>query len=489
VDLIVVGGGAAGCVVAARLAASGSRSVLLVEAGPDRRADPSDELRNGWDITRQFDWGFTSEPDGQGVVRNVWRTKLVGGTSWVTRFTPRGGPADYDEWAALGNAGWRFDDVLPYFVRLETDTDFGDRPWHGDRGPMPSTRYLDVEHSDVLAAGMEALQAAGFPMVEDHNRPGSVGAGRMPMSSRAGARVTTADAYLPAGSTPDNLTIRAGAQVAEVVFNGARARGVRLIDGTVIEAGRVVLCAGTYGSPAILMRSGVGPAEHLRSIGLPVRVHLPGVGANLIDHPALDIDCGYRGPGRAAPILHSIATFHSSGRSSDNPPDLMFWLSDPDADTATFELNVVLLKPRSTGVVRLHSADPAEPPSIELPNLSDPSDIERLAEGYRRALEVVNRPEIRRHCTDPPPGQPANADALLAHIRRQVYSLPHVVGTCSMGPRPDEGGVVDASGRVHGTEALSVADASIMPNVPSGFTHIPTIMIAERLAEHIASLT
>jgi choline dehydrogenase len=118
---------------------------------------------------------------------------------------------------------------------------------------------------------------------------------------------------------------------------------VRLIDGTVIEAGWVVLCAGTYGSPAILMRSGVGPAEHLRSIGVPVRVHLPGVGANLIDHPALDIDSGYRGAGRIAPILHSIATFHSSGRSSDNPPDLMFWLSDPDADTASFEIDVVLL--------------------------------------------------------------------------------------------------------------------------------------------------
>jgi len=140
-DVAIVGAGAAGCVVAARLAESASRSVLLLEAGPDRRVDAPDRIRNGWDITRDFDWGYTSEPNARGVVRNVWRNKVVGGTSWVTRFTPRGSPADFDEWAALGNPGWRFEDVLPYFIRLETDTDFGDQPWHGDRGPMPSTRH------------------------------------------------------------------------------------------------------------------------------------------------------------------------------------------------------------------------------------------------------------------------------------------------------------------------------------------------------------
>jgi len=490
-DIVVVGGGAAGCVVAARLAESSSRSVLLLEAGPDRRASTPEEIRDGWQITRNFDWGFTSEPDSRGAVQNLWRNKLVGGTSWVTRFAPRGSPADYDDWAARGNAGWSFEDVLPYFKRLEHDADYGDQPYHGDRGPMPVRRYLDVEPTSVGEAGMQALAAAGFPPVEDHNRPGAVGAGRMPMTSRDGDRVTTADAYLPTGATPTNLTIRAGAGVAEVLLDHAnRAHGVRLLDGEVIEAGRVVLCAGVYGSPSILMRSGIGPAEHLKTSGISVRVDLPGVGLNLADHPAVNVDCGYRADGRSAPVLHTIATFHSTSTPSEQAPDLMLWMPDPDGSAnggASFEIGVVLLKPHSRGTVRLRSADPADPPVVRLPSLSDPYDLERLAEGYVRALEVANRPEIRRRCAEAPSPEARNADAARDVVRSDRYSLPHVVGTCAMGPRPDQGAVVDTSGRVHGTTALNIIDASIMPDVPSGFTHIPTIMIAERLSEQIAA--
>jgi choline dehydrogenase len=487
-EVVVVGGGSAGCVVAARLAELASRSVLLLEAGPDRRANLPGEMRDGWDVSRTFDWGYTSEPDARGVVSNVWRNKLLGGTSWVTRFTPRGAPADYDGWAALGNAGWGFDDVLPYLIRLESDKDFGDRPWHGDRGPMPSTRYLDLDYTDVAAASLDALVAAGFPAIEDHNRPGAVGAGRMPMGSRDGIRVTTADAYVPLGATPPNLAIQTDSQVAGVVFDGVRASGVMLVDGTVIEAGWVVLCAGTYGSPAILMRSGVGPVEHLRSVGVSVRVDLAGVGANLADHPGVDVDCGYRGAARSAPNLHVIATFHSSLSKSHGPPDLMFWVSDPAGQPASVEIGVVLLKPRSRGIVRLRSPDPSEPPVIELPDLSDPTDLERLVEGYRRAYELARSPQIRRHCSGPLPVEPGSEAGLRDLIGTERYSIPHVVGTCSMGPRPDDGAVVDASGRVYGTEALSVADASIMPDVPSGFTHIPAIMIAERVSEELSSV-
>jgi choline dehydrogenase len=447
-----------------------------------------DELRDGWRLSQQFDWGYTAEPDARGVVEDLRRGKLLGGTSWVTRFALRGSPADYDEWAALGNAGWGFEDVLPSFARLETDADFGDQPWHGECGRLPITRYLDLEPTEIAAAGLQALEAVGFPVVEDHNRPGAVGAGRMPMSSRAGRRVTTADAYLPVGRTPPSLTIRPDAHVADVVFDRTRASGVRLVDGAVIEAGWVVLCAGTYGSPAILMRSGVGPAENLRSVGIPVRLDLPGVGANLADHGGVDIDCGYRRAARTASILHLIATFHSAAAASDEAPDLMLWLSDPRGDPPIFEIDVVLLRPRSRGTVRLRSANPTEPPCIELPSMTDPFDVERLAEGYRRGHEVASRPEVRRLCDDPLSPQTHRADELPNLIRAEGYSLPHVAGTCSMGPRPDEGAVVDSAGRVHGTERLSVVDASIIPNGPSGFTHIPTVMLAERLSEQIAAL-
>lgn len=483
-DALVVGGGAAGCVVAARLAERSSRRVLLVEAGPDSRADLPDDFRDGWDINREdFDWGYASEAGARGI-QPVRRKKLLGGTSWLTRFTPRGSPADYDAWESSGNPGWGWDNVLPYFVRLEADDDFGHEPWHGDRGPMPSRRYLELPYTDALAAGVSTLEDLGFRAVDDHNRPGAVGVGRMPMNSLGGVRVTTADAYLPLGSTPANLTIRPGAEVAEVIFEGNRARGVLLIDGTTIEAGQVVLCTGVYGSPVILMRSGVGPADHLRSLDIPVRVELKGVGANLADHPSVEVDFGYQGPGRSAPLLHAIATFRSTGTSGEEPPDLMFWLSDPSGEPAEFGIGVVLLKPRSRGFVQLRSRDPREPPVIALPRLDEPSDGARLAEGYRRAVEVANHDEARRLCSREL-SQPSD-DELRELIQTEAYSTPHTVGTCSMGPTPERGAVVDADGRVHGVEGLTVADASIMPDVPSGFTHLPTIMVAERLAGRVA---
>jgi choline dehydrogenase len=486
-DVVVVGGGAAGCVVAARLAERGSCSVLLLEAGPDLRGSLPDGFRDGWGLNRDFDWGFAAEPDARGEVENLRRGKLLGGTSWVTRFALRGSPGDYDEWEGLGNPGWAFDDVLPFFTRLEADADFGDRPWHGDSGPLPVDRYLGQELTEIAAAGLATLEAAGFPAVEDQNRPDAVGAGRMPMSSRGGVRVTTADAYLPEAGAPSNLSIRPDAQVDAVVLEGDRAVGLRLVGGTVIEAGVVVLSAGTYGSPAILLRSGIGPAKHLRSVGVAVKVDLPGVGANLSDHVAVDIDCGYRGIAREAPLLHVVATFHSSTTPSGEAPDLMLWLSDPVGDPAGFEINPCLMRPRSRGSVTLRSADPAEAPRIELPGLRDPLDVQRLAEAFVRGLEVARRPEIRRLCAEPPSPDVRDDAEARSLVEAGAYSIPHVVGTCAMGPRSDDGAVVDALGRVHGVDGLCVVDASIVPNGPSAFTHLPTIMLAERLSEEITS--
>jgi choline dehydrogenase len=488
-DVAVVGGGAAGCVVAARLSEPGA-SVVLLEAGPDLRADLPEDVRDGWNMTSEFDWGYISEPDDLGVIRKVRRVKLLGGTSSITRFALRGAPGDYDEWEALGNAGWGFEDVLPYLNRLEADADYGDQPWHGAHGPIPVDRYRQVEPTEVHAAMLWALEAVGFHQVEDHNRPGAVGVGRMPMSSRNGVRATTAGTYLPVGATPSTLTIRPDTQVAHVLFEGARATGVRLLDETIVDASLVVLCAGTYGSPPILMRSGIGPVEHLRSIGVPVRLDLPGVGSNLADHPAILMDTGYHGSARTAPLLHSVATYHSASASTDGPPDLMFWLADPDPpeDSPQFPIDILLLKPLSRGSVRLRSADPADPPLIHLPNLSEPSDLERLTEAYLRAGEIARDPSIRRLCTEPLPPVIGDRRDLLLAVRQGARSVPHVVGTCAMGPSPEDGAVVDGAGRVFGTEGLYVVDASIMPTVPSGFTHIPTIMIAERLSEQLAAV-
>jgi choline dehydrogenase-like flavoprotein len=262
-----------------------------------------------------------------------------------------------------------------------------------------------------------------------------------------------------------------------VVFDSTRARGVRLSDGSEIEADAVVICAGTYASPAILMRSGIGPGEHLRAVGIEVIADLPDVGENLADHPATGVDCGYKGPAAGDSILHAIATFRSSSAPGDAPPDLMIWTSDPEADDE-HELGVVLLKPRSRGRMRLRSADPAAAPVIELPALAEPHDVERLAEGYLTALEVANRPELRAVCSGPAPVAPEGD--LEEFIRGDAYSLPHVVGTCAIGR------VVDQLGRVDGVDGLTVADASIMPDVPSGFTHWPAIMLAERLSEQVS---
>jgi choline dehydrogenase len=486
-DVVVVGGGAAGCVVAARLAEAASRSVLLLEAGPDLRSNLPEQFRDGWRLAQEPEWGYTSDPDPRGQVEDLRRGKLLGGTSWLTRFAVRGSPADYDEWEALGNSSWSFDQVLPYFTRLEADADFGDQPWHGDAGPLPITRYPDLELTEIGAAGLRALEAVGFRSIEDHNRPGAVGAGRMPMSSRSGLRVTTADAYLPLGATPPSLEIRGDAQVANVVVDHTQATGVRLIDGSVIEASWVVLSAGTYGSPPILMRSGIGPADHLQSHGITVRVDLPGVGQNLADHAGVDIDCGYRGSARSSPVFHLLATFHSSTTPSSEAPDLMLWLSDPRGEPPIFEIDVGLLRPRSRGSVRLRSADPADSPRIELPGLRDRLDLERLVEAYVRGLEVARHSDIRRLCADLPLHDAQDTAQLREVVSANSYSFPHVAGTCAMGPRAEEGAVVDGSGRVHGTERLSVIDASIIPNGPSAFTQLPTIMLAERLSERLAS--
>ncbi len=488
VDVVIVGGGAAGCVVACRLAERG-RSVLLVEAGPDLGGGVGPALLDGWRNPQgsdwTTDWGYESEPGADGNPAKLRRGRLLGGTSWLTRFAMRGHPADFDAWAARGNPGWSFAEVLPTFRRVEADADFGDKPWHGMAGPMAINRYGMRRRSRIHDAAVEAFLDLGFPAVEDHNAPRAVGVGPLPMSTRDGRRLTTLQAYLQSDAPPASLMIIADRQVDRVLVERGGARGVRLVDGTEIAAGSVILSAGTYGSPALLMRSGVGPADHLREMGIDVVVDLPGVGDNLADHPGVDLDTGFSGDAACEALRHTIATCRSRSQPEEKPPDLMFWVHEPSEDDGRLYLDPILLKPESRGSVRLRSADPMNRPRIVLPGLRVERDVERLMEGYELGLVIADHPAIRALARGPAPTAPSGPVELRERVVTNAYSLPHVVGTCRMGPSPSAGDVVDAAGRVHGIDRLRVVDASVIPDAPSGFPHLVTIMVAEHLARRL----
>jgi choline dehydrogenase len=267
-----------------------------------------------------------------------------------------------------------------------------------------------------------------------------------------------------------------------VLVEDGRARGVRLVDGTEIAADDVILSAGTYGSPPLLMRSGIGPAAHLREMGFDVVADLPGVGENLADHPAVDLDAGFAGDAPCEALRHTIATLRSGSQPLDGPPDLLFWIHEPSEDDGRLYLDPILLKPESRGSVRLRSADPFDPPRIVLPGLGTERDIDRLMEGYALGLSIANHPAIRALASEPAPPLPATPAEWRERITTNAYSIPHVVGTCRMGPSPDDADVVDTDGRVHGVAGLRVIDASVIPAPPSGFPHLVTIMVAEHLA-------
>jgi choline dehydrogenase-like flavoprotein len=487
-DALIVGSGAGGCVVARRLAENSSRSVVLVEAGPDLRSAPPADFADGWLLPKGFDWGFESELDASGGTQPIRRMRAVGGTSWLTRFALRGGRAQYDAWEAAGADGWGYEDCLPVLRQIENDLEFGDRPEHGDAGPIPITRYPAVQPIAAHQALIDAAVATGAPAVEDLNAEEAIGVGRFPMSSRNGTRVAAATAYL-GDSAPSNIEVRSDAPVDAVTFEGGRAMGVRLADGSTIRSDRVIVCAGTVGSPLVLMRSGIGPAEDLRRLGIAVRVDLGGVGANLADHAGTDVGLAYDGPTRATPFLNSAVVLRSSAADPGGRPDLLLWISDPRGteDGPLLEISVILMTPASRGSVALRSADPADPPRIRLPGLREANDVERMIEGIERADEIATHSITRAAVAAGTRSSRLSPEDIRAIVRDTLWSYPHIVGTCAMGQDPADGAVVGPDGHVFGTEGLYVADASVIPIPPSGFTHLPTLMVAERVAAGIAA--
>jgi choline dehydrogenase len=496
-DVVVVGAGSAGCVLAARLSAGGDRSVVLIEAGPDYPsvADLPADIADGSGPTLSHDWNFAAEPDGILGSIALPRARLVGGCSatngavWV-----RGWPADYDRWAAAGNPGWTFEELLPVFCAAEADQDFRDE-WHGADGPTPIERLQPDELDARPRAFVDSAIACGHAGIDDHNRPGALGVGPWPRNVRDGIRMSTALTYLAAARGRPNLEIRADTMVDRIELANGRACGVRLHGGEVVEAGTVIVAAGSYGSPAILLRSGIGPAAQLRELDLPVAVDLPGVGANLADHPLVAVDLS-AAPGRRGPALQVLLRMRSALAAPEDPPDLNLFTSGPYDDAAipsgaVFGIVVELMSPRSRGSLRLRSADPADPPRIDSAFLRHPDDLARMVEATRAARRISRTPPLADLVRGPEinPGEQIgdeDTDGLARSIRSRVSSCHHPVGTCAMGQDPATGAVVNARGAVHGIERLFVADASVMPTIPSANTNLPTIVVAERIAGWLA---
>ncbi|HEY2191769.1 MAG TPA: GMC oxidoreductase [Actinomycetospora sp.] len=486
-DVVVVGAGAAGCVVAARISATAN--LTLLEAGPDyvSEAELPADVADASRPTVAHDWGFTAEDDGRRTETALPRGKLVGGCSATNAvFFLRGWPQDYDAWAAAGNPGWGYDDLLPVLRAIETDVDFAG-PEHGADGPVPVSRVATDDLPPWPRAFLDAAVALGHRAVGDHNAIGAVGVGSLPRNVRDGRRMSTALTHL--APARGRVEVRAGATVDRVVHQRGQVRGVRLLDGEELAANVVVLCAGTYGTPGVLLRSGIGPGAELERLGLRCAVELPGVGANLVDHPLVAIDLPAT-PGHTGPAFPVLLTLRSSAAPED-PPDLHLFPAGPFDDPASpsgamFAILTGLLAPRSRGSVRLRSIDPTESPCIDPAHLREPEDLLRMLAGLREARRIAATPALAELLPGPEvhPGPGIGDDAGLADwLRGHVGSYHHPVGTCAMGTDPASGAVVDHDGSVHGIANLYVADASVMPTIPSANTNLTIIVVAERLAD------
>jgi choline dehydrogenase len=506
-DLVVVGAGSAGAAYAARMAESGRRTLLL-EAGRDWR--PA-ELPREWrglnpglaiydDRFEDWIWPQLTATRVRGQEPAIYyRGRGLGGSSTVNSFIAiRPTREDFEEWVADGCAGWSFDEVLPSFRRSETDLQFGDAPYHGDRGPVPVTRLPIAEWGSVDRALRAAALDHGFAWADDVNAPDATGVSPKPMNARDGARVTTNDGYLEPLRGDPRLEIRGGSLVDRVEFEGGRAIGVRLTTGELLRADRVVLSAGVVGTPGILQRSGIGPADALRGLGIDVRVDLP-VGRGMSDHVMARVAIPLADGFQAHPEgRHVNCCVRYSSELDGLRNDMMIYSANqgqltvnPDGsktDVGAFWTWVN--RAFATGSVEITTPDPLAMPRVFHDLLSDERDLRRLRDGMRLLAELAEHDSVLEASGGDVWGANVELRAALdgtdadldAHLRATAVDTAHATGTCRMGAETDPRSVVRPDGTVLGVEALSVVDASILPHSPRANTHLVTVMVGEHLA-------
>ena len=519
-DVVIVGGGAAGSVLASRLAENANTSVLLLEAGPDY-PDPNnlpDDIKFG--DTRyaeaedsEHNWALRGTITAEQGEIHVAQGKVIGGGSSINgQAMQRGFPEDFDSWSSLGNTEWSYAKVLPYFRKSERDLDIRD-DFHGTEGPLPVRRRRSGPWPDIQKAFHAACLQSGFSATEDTNGPNPSGVGVPPSNNLDGMRMSTALTHLYPMRHCLNLTVRGRAFVRKILIKDLKAVGVEVESGGevfTVEADRIVLSAGAIKSPHLLMLSGIGPKNQLQQFGIHTVRDLPGVGQNLWNHLSAQVSFKVREGVTLGNVdgVHFSLHYTSQGSSAVN--DMLLrtspavderperraglrtkYLSGEVPPDRVARISCTLGLPDGSGYVRLASADPRVQPHFNYCYLQHPNDIRRVREGLRfatRLLESDAYKDVAEYRILPTDDILANENALDLWIRQTVGTARHVSGTCKMGPDSDPMAVVDQYCRVKGVQGVWVADASVMPRIPrSGGAHATVIMIGERVVDWIAS--